>query len=480
AMSYIFTLPTTGSLSFADNYTSTPGNAHAADIAQTTQLRASLRALLKESRHTDGEKDYMKLVKILEEYLPHLFALDNCVRAGEITCTKEPIFSWRTTLSSHLFSTAPRLALPALPSELTFSLLTYAFALSNLARASVLSLGQYEVERGISDVERRAKDERLGFAVSLFCRASGVFAFVADDVLAEGSLPAWPRGLERPPELSKEVASALSKLNLAAAQSLAIRKLLSKAAFDSTVAPGPPLPKSHPSPSLIAKLHLEAAALSSAALALLRIPGASKARLKSPAASASGGGGGEGEVKEMEVSSDLQRAAADTAALHTALAHKWLGVDAGEHDLDARGGDAVGFLAWAKRELEELAKGRGKEGGGKDEGKVGRRERKGRVVEEVEAVGTFLVHYKKLNDSLAYQPVPSQAALQASIPAGRLAVNIKAYTKPTPAFGPGSVAYVRKQAEELELVGGSDGEDAKDVVVSPRSGQSYGGEGSYF
>ncbi|TFY53342.1 hypothetical protein EVG20_g10157, partial [Dentipellis fragilis] len=113
------------------------------------------------------------------------------------------------------------------------------------------------------------------------------------------------------------------------------------------------------------------------------------------------------------------------------------------------------------------------------EGKAGRRDRKGRVVEEVETVGTFLTHYKKLNDSLAYQPVPSQAALQASVPAGRLAVAIKAYTRPTPAFGPGSVAFVRKQAEEFELVGGSDGEEVKDVI-SPRSGQSYGGEGSYF
>ena len=66
-----------------------------------------------------------------------------------------------------------------------------------------------------------------------------------------------------------------------AAQALAIRKLLSKAAADSTVSPGPPLPRSHPSPRLVATLHLEASALCASSHSLLRMPGASRARLKS-------------------------------------------------------------------------------------------------------------------------------------------------------------------------------------------------------
>ena len=67
---------------------------------------------------------------------------------------------------------------------------------------------------------------------------------------------------------------------LADAQNLAIRKLLSKAAFENTLTPGPPLPKSHPSPALVAKLHLECAALYATARSLVKTPGASRASSK--------------------------------------------------------------------------------------------------------------------------------------------------------------------------------------------------------
>jgi hypothetical protein len=122
------------------------------------------------------------------------------------------VFSWRTTLSAHLFNNSPRLSLPTLPSELIFTLLTYAFALSNLARLNVVALGEYERERGVSDVERKAKDEKLGFAVTLLCKASGIFEHVSTTVLSSAEqTPGWQPGRARPPELSKEVASALSK-----------------------------------------------------------------------------------------------------------------------------------------------------------------------------------------------------------------------------------------------------------------------------
>lgn len=85
---------------------------------------------------------------------------------------------------------------------------------------------------------------------------------------------------------------------------------------------------------------------------------------------------------------------------------------------------------------------------------------------------------------MAFQPVPSQTDLQASIPAGRLAVTIKPFTKPTPAFGPGSVAYIRQQAEELELaaraVGDEPAPSEQADSTSPQSGRGYAGEGSYF
>ena len=127
------------------------------------------------------------------------------------------VFSWRTTLSSTLFHTQPRLALPTLSTDLIFTSLTYAFALSNLSRAVVDSLGSYEIQRAILDAERKTKDERLGFAVTLLCRAAGVFEWIAKEGItrweSERERLARHGGgwISRPPDFSKEVVVALSK-----------------------------------------------------------------------------------------------------------------------------------------------------------------------------------------------------------------------------------------------------------------------------
>jgi len=175
---------------------------------------------------------------------------------------------------------------------------------------------------------------------------------------------------------------------LADAQTLAIRKFLSKSAYDSEVSPGPPLPKSHPSIPLIFKLHLECVSLYSSARSLAMTSGS--ARPSSPPSNPD---------SNAEVCVELRRYLADTSAFHAALAHKWLGVDAGESAVREKGGEAVGWLLWAKKELEDM-----KEGGlgiavGRDREKRGRR---GRVADEIESVGVFLKHYKKLNDSVSW------------------------------------------------------------------------------
>lgn len=126
------------------------------------------------------------------------------------------VFSWRTTLSSSVFNASPRLALPSLAAELAFTLLTYAFALSNLARTVVASLGTYETERGISDTERRAKDERLGFAVTLLCKAAGIFEHIAKEVCSDWDAArdlalAAGTSCPHPPDLRREVLIGLNK-----------------------------------------------------------------------------------------------------------------------------------------------------------------------------------------------------------------------------------------------------------------------------
>jgi hypothetical protein len=176
---------------------------------------------------------------------------------------------------------------------------------------------------------------------------------------------------------------------LADAQSLAIRKLLSRSAYDSTVTPGPPLPKSHPSPALIAKLHLECASLYSSARSLAKTPSSSKSK----------GKGRELTGTDSEVSAELRRYLSEEGAFHGALARKWLGVDAGENGGAQKGGEAVAFLAWAKKELEELKNGGRGLGIGRDKEKKERR--KDKVMEALDSVTVFWKHYKKLNDSVS-------------------------------------------------------------------------------
>lgn len=61
--SYLYELPTTGSLSYTDYCIDNTGS-YANDISDATQARANLRAALKESKHSEGEKDFLSLVKV--------------------------------------------------------------------------------------------------------------------------------------------------------------------------------------------------------------------------------------------------------------------------------------------------------------------------------------------------------------------------------------------------------------------------------
>ena len=237
---------------------------------------------------------------------------------------------------------------------------------------------------------------------------------------------------------------------LADAQTLAIRKLLSRAAYDSTISPGPPLPKSHPSPSLLAKLHLECAFLYSSSRTLAKTP-------------------------SEEVNGELRKYLKDEAGFHGALGRKWLGVDCGENGGTEKGGDAVAWTAWAKKELEELKRSRGI--GISRAEKEKKEKRKDKFADELESTTVFWKHYTQVNDSLHFQTVPPQSALQGRIPEGRLAVAVKPYDLPMPMFGPGSVEYTGKEVEALEL---ELGQQKDENVPSPRAGGSYAGAGSYF
>lgn len=61
---YLYELPTTGAISFAEICVD-KSRKYVTQLAAATEARANLREALKQSKYTDGEKDYLKLVKVM-------------------------------------------------------------------------------------------------------------------------------------------------------------------------------------------------------------------------------------------------------------------------------------------------------------------------------------------------------------------------------------------------------------------------------
>ena len=106
-----------------------------------------------------------------------------------------------------------RITIHGMQADYAFTLITYGYALCNLSWSVVNGLGNYEQDRAISDAARKMKDEQLNVAVGFLCKASGIFSYVADNVLPswESSRPGTPPGSSKPPELTREANSALAK-----------------------------------------------------------------------------------------------------------------------------------------------------------------------------------------------------------------------------------------------------------------------------
>lgn len=88
---YLYELPTTGAISFS-NFCVDQTASYNAAIADATQARANLRAALKESKRTDGEKDYLRLVKVLYD-LSQILVDDGVEATQRLSMTTYPISS---------------------------------------------------------------------------------------------------------------------------------------------------------------------------------------------------------------------------------------------------------------------------------------------------------------------------------------------------------------------------------------------------
>lgn len=189
---------------------------------------------------------------------------------------------------------------------------------------------------------------------------------------------------------------------MADAEKLAIRRLLSKsvAIAQAVTIPGPPLPRGHPSPSLLSKLYINVNAHYDSARSLAKSVGTS-------------GGGVKGQLKQTfkrdkgsndnddtaeSISADFRTYLSDGRAFSSALANKWLGVDAGENGTKA--GDAIAYLTIARNGLLDLQK-RAKTVFALRKGKAERAKRKDRLIEELDDIDAFLSAYKHMNDTVS-------------------------------------------------------------------------------
>lgn len=169
--------------------------------------------------------------------------------------------------------------------------------------------------------------------------------------------------------------------------------------------PGPPLPSNHPSPSLLSKLYLHVAKLYDSSRALF------KAHANEPSSSNSrrifrGEKIEEPDSAEGELNSGFKRYLKKEAMLSQALAHKWLGVDAGENGKGARIGEAVAWCKDAQTRLEVMEDGAVREkmkglGLGKlnDRKKEERKARKSRVERDLEDISAWVKSYARQNDT---------------------------------------------------------------------------------
>ncbi|KAI8975183.1 BRO1 domain-containing protein [Mycotypha africana] len=445
-MSYSFSLPTTGAVSFVD-YVDSTNSSVSTKIADATAQRGRLRAVLKGmKKETHSERDYQLLINTIEEYLPYLIGLVNCIESKEVALKKDIETSWRSTLSDHIIHTgsnAPRITCKDIQYELIFVLMTYAYACTLKANEILrISSSPYDHHHGVNGDGTSTSNNSHSSAVNadtynkatnLLNTAAGVFHTVANDVI-----PTWqPNGSNsnnskdsdnsssssssissnssKPVETNREFAIALSKMTLADAQAVAI----SKALVTSNI-----------SKSLTAKLYMGVVDQYEMAFGLINsIPSGTQ-----------------------EVTTDLKKYLSDGTLYYKAMAKKYLAMDANHHQ---KMGQACGFARDAKAELKSLQQHSITKAAAH---KLKKLSSSGtattiavamKAAKEEEIVADMLSQYQMINDKVSYEPVPSRQELQTLIPGGRNLLELKHFALPEPMFGPS----VKKEEKTYLLEG---------------------------
>lgn len=115
------------------------------------------------------------------------------------------------------------------------------------------------------------------------------------------------------------------------------------------------------------------------------------------------------DAAESDVIPDLKRYLRKEALVSSALAYKWLGVDAGENGKGAKVGEALAWVMEARGRLAQLEDGKVEAkmkglsiGRGAERRKEARKARQGRIEREIADADAWVSSYKKMNDTVSF------------------------------------------------------------------------------
>lgn len=219
---YQFTLPTTGAFFFSSYFSVDDQNSSV--LSAASNHRAQLREVLKALKRST-EKDILGVIKTVEDYLPYLFTIYHASTQGHredtgrlvdeslpsainLTRHQKIIVDWRSTFYDNKIpgKAKPRMEFEGLEYEVTFVLLTYAYALSNY---SILVMNAANTQR----------------AVELLTKAAGVFAYLNTRIA-----PLYTGlGSKQSPEGFTQFSACLTNMTLGQAQLNTLRQLEGKA-----------------------------------------------------------------------------------------------------------------------------------------------------------------------------------------------------------------------------------------------------------
>ncbi|KAF9579919.1 hypothetical protein BGW38_003633 [Lunasporangiospora selenospora] len=282
----------------------------------------------------------------------------------------------------------------------------------------------------LTDEDLARIDQQLTMAADLYCRAAGVFEYIAQELIPRwnSSLVVLPKATDgsdvaaapggkvqsessRPVDVQSCFVSAQIRLALAEAHACTVRKASIKAARASAVRQASSTTGTSPGSSgsgtgskasyvLLAKISIGVKEEYERAYGLLK------------------------SVKDLnEISTDFRNHVKDGKLYYEALAQTLLGMDAYESQ-QVQYGKAIGFMSVARASFATLTKSKSS-------------------FHTIAQVASFeyrlaserCLAFEKINDSVTFEKVPTPTELLAVMPSGRDLLAVKKYQVPRPAFG---------------------------------------------